>query len=225
MITLYGDRNSPMVRAVILFLKANNVEFTEVTVSLMKGEHKTNANMPSKTVPTLSVTGPDGDPFTLCQSTTILRYLGANHAVDGSWYADQKHRFMIDEFFDLFQAKIFPAMAQCIRNKILYKAFFQKSEPDMTKVSEGLEEFKSVMGFIKSHYLKDKTFMSSNDNLCVGDLLAVCCLEQMKLVDQDLIDEQYGKYFKDVTEKLDGYDDLCKEVRMLPQMLKRAGMM
>ena len=37
-----------MVRAVILFLKANNVEFTEVTVSLMKGEHKTNANMPSK---------------------------------------------------------------------------------------------------------------------------------------------------------------------------------
>ena len=47
----------------------------------------------------------------------------------------------------------------------------------------------------------------------------------MKLVDQDLIDEQYGKYFKDVTEKLEGYDDLCKEVRMLPQMLKRAGMM
>ena len=34
-----------------------------------------------------------------------------------------------------FQAKIFPAMAQCMRNKILYKVLFQKSEPDMTKVS------------------------------------------------------------------------------------------
>ena len=47
-LTLYSDRRSPMVRAVLLFMKANNVEFEEVGIDLMKGEQYTNKNMPSQ---------------------------------------------------------------------------------------------------------------------------------------------------------------------------------
>ena len=102
MLTLYSDRHSPFVRAIVLFLKANNVEFTERKVELMKGEHFGLPELPTKKCPTLIVNDGD-DPLTLCQSTTILRYLATYHTEDGSWYADPKIRFKIDELFDYFQ--------------------------------------------------------------------------------------------------------------------------
>ena len=43
---------------------------------------------------------------------------------------------------------------------------------------------------------------------------------QIKLVDKDLMEEHYGEYYRNVTSKLDGYDDVCMEARMLPENLK-----
>ena len=104
MLTLYSDRHSPFVRAILLFLKANNVDFDERKVVLFKGEHLAMPELPTRKVPTLVVKGSD-NPITLCQSTTILRYLATHHTKDCSWYTDPKIRFKIDEFFDYFQVK------------------------------------------------------------------------------------------------------------------------
>ena len=104
MLTLYSDRHSPFVRAILLFLRANNVEFVEKKVALFKGEHLKLDELPTKKLPTLIVDGGD-DPVTLSQSTTILRYLATYHAEDGSWYTDPKIRFKIDEFFDYLQVR------------------------------------------------------------------------------------------------------------------------
>ena len=44
------------------------------------------------------------------------------------------------------------------------------------------------------------------------------------MVDKDLINGLYGEYINDVTEKLEGYDEICKELWMMPEVLKSAGM-
>merc|ERR1711990_1148242 len=115
MLTLYSDRRSPFVRAILLFLKSNNVEFMERKVNLFKGEHLGLAELPTKKVPTLTVGG--DDPIPLCQSTTILRYLATNHTEDPAWYTEPKIRFKIDELFDYFLGTIQPACFKAIRNK------------------------------------------------------------------------------------------------------------
>ena len=104
-LTLYSDRRSPMVRAVVLFMKANGVDFEEVETDFMKGDHKTNKNIPAQTLPTLMVEGHGQEDSIYSQSTTILRYLGTRHANAESWYSDLQIRFKVDEFFDLFQVE------------------------------------------------------------------------------------------------------------------------
>ena len=41
--------------------------------------------------------------MSLCQSTTILRYLATHYATDSTWYTDPTVRFKIDELFDYMQ--------------------------------------------------------------------------------------------------------------------------
>jgi len=219
-LTLYSDRRSPMVRAVVLFMKANGVDFEEVETDFMKGDHKTNKNIPAQTLPTLMVEGHGQEDSIYSQSTTILRYLGTRHANAESWYSDLQIRFKVDEFFDLFQAKIFPSMRQAMMHTFLFKLVMKMSEPDTKQVEEGIEGVKSAMKFFKTHYLKDQKFMGG-DKICIGDLLAVCCLEQMKLISEQMgteswVKESYGDYFEKVTSTLDGYDEICESFRAFP---------
>ena len=55
MLKLYSDRHSPFVRAVLIFLKSNNVAFEEKKIALFKGEHLKIDELPTKKVPTLVV--------------------------------------------------------------------------------------------------------------------------------------------------------------------------
>ena len=110
----------------------------------------------------------------------------------------------------------------------LFKLVMKMSEPDTKQVEEGIEGVKSAMKFFKTHYLKDQKFMGG-DKICIGDLLAVCCLEQMKLISEQMgieswVTESYGDYFEKVTSTLEGYDEICKSFRAFPQQLKELGM-
>merc|ERR1711973_221136 len=122
-----------------------------------------------------------------------------------------------------FQAKIFPSMRQAMMHTFLFKLLMKMSEPDTKQIEEGIEGVKSAMKFFRAHYLKDQKFMVGK-SVSVGDLLAVSCLEQMKLVAASWVTEAFGDYFKTVTSSLEGYEDICQNVRAWPQQLKEAGM-
>ena len=107
-LTLYSDRISHPVRACLLFLKANGIDFKEETVSILRGVHFNHPQLPTKRLPTLELCEenggkPDPTKMVLCQSTTILRFLATNFCNESSWYTDPKIRFKIDEFLDFFQ--------------------------------------------------------------------------------------------------------------------------
>ena len=104
-LTLYSDRRSPMVRAVVLFMKANGVDFEEVETDFMKGDHKTNKNIPAQTLPALMVEGHGQEDSIYSQSTTILRYLGARHASADSWYSDLEIRYGHEKNQDFYIGK------------------------------------------------------------------------------------------------------------------------
>jgi len=211
-----------------MLLRANKIEFNEVPVSILKGEQKDNPNLPTKTVPTLVVKGPNGDKTTWCQSTAILRYLATEHVRDGNWYSDPKIRLRIDEFFDLFQSRIYPNMSSAIRNRFVYQKNgpngSEANEPDLRMVAISVSCFKEAMDFFKANYLQGQRFMCGN-RICVGDLLAACCLEQIRLVSPRLVEDSFGFYYKKVTSSMEGYDELCKEVRSLPQTLRDMGLL
>jgi len=224
MLTLYSDRHSPFVRAILLFLKANNVDFVERKVFLFKGEQYGLPELPTKKCPTLIVD--EGDhPTTLCQSTTILRYLATYHTQDHSWYTDPKIRFKIDEMFDYFQGTIQPAIFKAIQNKFFFK-FFKQSEPNLALVKEGIAEWKSSMDFFYSHYLKGQTFMCG-DKVCIGDVMIACSIEQMKLlIPEEEVDKLYGVYLKTVADQFKEYHLLgeVSELKTMPETLKEVGL-
>ena len=68
-------------------------------------------------------------------------------------------------------------MKQAVMHTFMFK-LLELPEPDTKQIEEGIEGFKSAMKFFRAHYLKDQKFMVGN-NISVGDLLAVSCLEQV----------------------------------------------
>ena len=57
-----------------------------------------------------------------------------------------------------------------------------------------------------------------------GCFVAISLIFQMKLVAASWVTESFGDYFETVTSSLEGYEDICKNVRAWPQQLKEAGM-
>jgi len=224
-LTLYSDRMSHPVRACLLFLRANNVNFKEQKLNLMKGEHLRHPDLPCQTVPTLICHNSDSsrrqlpEKLVLSQSTTILRFLGANYATKDSWYADPKIRFKIDEFFDFYQCSLNAAVVKGVRNTLFYKVLFKLSEPNKSIVNEALAEYDKAQNLFKDYYLQDKKFIGGTD-ICVGDLLAAMTFEQAKLFAEGQLKTELEDYLKEVSEAVGGYDDLLREIREIPAALK-----
>ena len=158
MLTLYSDRHSHVVRACLLFLKNNDVDFKEEPIVLFKGEHLNHPALLTKTVPTLTYEQPGQEKITICQSTTILRFLGANFAKDDSWYSNPKIRYVIDEYFDYFQSVVNPALMKGVANRVFYRLKFNLSEPNQKLIDEGMEEFKKDSSFRRKKVFPWTTF-------------------------------------------------------------------
>ncbi len=101
-IIVYGDLISQPTRAVLCFLKMNQIphEFKELRV--FKGEHKTEEFKklnPFQKVPTITDTE---NGLNLFESHAILKYLQASREKADHWYpkSDIKKRAKIDEYLD-----------------------------------------------------------------------------------------------------------------------------
>ncbi|CAD7015312.1 unnamed protein product [Ceratitis capitata] len=95
-IILYGLDKSPPVRAVLLTLKALNIDYEYVSVNPLKGEQKTEDYLkknPSHTIPLLEVNGRH-----IADSHAIIAFLASKYGKDDKLYPkDLYQRAVVDQ--------------------------------------------------------------------------------------------------------------------------------
>jgi glutathione S-transferase len=105
---LFADRRGHPSRMCILFFQLNKIQFEEIHVKLLKGEFRTNTELPLQAIPVLKVTNAENHQnhqLILSQSTTILRYCAQKIPnIPENWYypANLEKRAKVDEFMDFF---------------------------------------------------------------------------------------------------------------------------
>jgi len=186
---LFGDRISHPSRACLMLMKSNpGLNFEEKSVSLFKGEQHKLKELPLKQIPVLH----HGDKV-IAQSTTILRYTASNFC-EKFWYEQPNTRFVVDEYFDFWQAAKNPPLLVAVRNACFYKALFNLNEPDQEVIKKAFKEFQAALKVFDKHFLKGGPFIGGSTAITIGDLLAANTLEQAKLVDEKFINGRYGDY-------------------------------
>ncbi|CAG9857918.1 unnamed protein product [Phyllotreta striolata] len=120
---LYGDARSPCVRAVLLTVKALNIDVEYVKMDLGKKEHLTDEYLklnPRHTVPTLEDNG-----FVVWDSHAIMIYLASKYGKNNPIYPDdEQKRAVINQMLFFETGDIFSAHRH-ISYPIIYKGVKQ----------------------------------------------------------------------------------------------------
>jgi len=212
---LFGDRISHPSRACLMLMKSNpGLTFEEKSVSLFKGEQHKLKELPLKQIPVLH----HGDKV-IAQSTTILRYTASNFC-EKFWYENPKTRFIVDEYFDFWQATKNPPLLSAVRNACFYKALFGLNEPDKEAIKKLFKEFQASLKVFDKHFLQGGPFIGGSTAITIGDLLAANTLEQAKLVDEKLINARYGDYLSRCEEKITDYRTIMEGRDILKKLTK-----
>ncbi|PSN54355.1 Glutathione S-transferase theta-1 [Blattella germanica] len=96
---LYGNLMSQPARALLLFLRTNNIPHEFQAVNLAKGEHYTEEYQ--KLNPLMKVPIIDDDGFVLRESVGILRYLCRERKVPDHWYPkESKAQAIVDQYLE-----------------------------------------------------------------------------------------------------------------------------
>jgi glutathione S-transferase len=108
MLKVYGRANSINVMKVMWVVGDFKIPHTREDVGGQFGKTKDDWYVrmnPNSVVPTI-----DDDGFTLWESNSIVRYLGAKHAAGSLWPADAKARADVDRWMDWQLSVLGPAM-------------------------------------------------------------------------------------------------------------------
>lgn len=94
---VYGDELSDPTRAVLAFLKLNNVPYEFVFVNLWKGEQRKPEYL--EVNPLGKVPAIDDDGFRLAESHAIMKYIHATRHLPDHWYpGEPRARAMVDRY-------------------------------------------------------------------------------------------------------------------------------
>lgn len=110
MLKIYGRANSINVMKVMWVVGDFNIPHTREDVGGAFGKTKDDWYVkmnPNSVVPTI-----DDDGFTLWESNSIVRYLGAKHAAGSLWPSDARARADVDRWMDWQLSVLGPAMRE-----------------------------------------------------------------------------------------------------------------
>ncbi|XP_011080977.1 glutathione S-transferase T1-like [Sesamum indicum] len=181
---LYVDRISQPSRAILIFCKANGIEFEEVKIDLAKKQHHfpefAEVN-PMKQVPAIV----HGD-FKLFESHAILIYLAsAFPGVAHHWYpADVQKRAKIHSVLDWHHSNLRRGSVGYIFNTAVALALGLPANPQAA--AEGEELMSASLAKLDSFWLEgDAPFLLGNSKPSIADLALVCEIMQLEFADEE----------------------------------------
>ncbi|XP_057994258.1 glutathione S-transferase T1 isoform X1 [Hevea brasiliensis] len=205
---VYGHRASQPSRAIMIFCKANNIEFEEVTIDLSKGQHKSPEYKeinPMGQVPAII----HGE-LQLFESHAILTYLASAfpgvadhcskqfpiHAKGIQLILSREPRFIlcwtgITQIYAVAQVLHTPY----IFNARLAPVFGLPLNPQAAAEAEKI--LISSLSTIESFWLQDSgTFLLGGNQPSIADLSLVCEIMQLELLDENERNRFLGPYKK-----------------------------
>nr|QHX41450.1 glutathione S-transferase isoform 2 [Halisarca dujardinii]QIZ30875.1 glutathione S-transferase isoform 2 [Halisarca dujardinii] len=170
---LYADFLSQPCRAVGLLLEKEAVPYDMVTVSLIKGENKTNEEF-GRVAPLKQVPAIDDKGFTLFESAAILKYLVRAYNLPSHWYPeDVQKRARVDQYLVWQQGNI--------RNGLFFKKCaapvfgLPVDQAEVDKLEGGL---KAGMQFFQDYFLAGDGPFVCGSEISIADLQAMCQISQ-----------------------------------------------
>jgi len=207
-LTLYIDYLSQPSRAVLAFCIFNKIPHEIKEIRVLKGE--TRSPEYKKINPFGVVPAIDDGGYILYESHAILRYLAKSRKVQNPWYSeDPKQAAVVDAYLDWHHTNTRRAAR-------LFLATNKKLFPQLPFNFDLEEEQKATLYALKmleTHWLKDRKYIASNDNMTIADLAACCELMQL-----DLIRFDFSKF-----PKVKGWMDRLMSTKEMQQTHEKFG--
>ncbi|KAK6130057.1 hypothetical protein DH2020_036184 [Rehmannia glutinosa] len=190
---LYVDRLSQPSRAILIFCKANGIEFEEVKILIGKMQHRSPEFAeinPMKQLPAIV----HGD-FKLFESHAILIYLAsAFSGVADHWYpTDIYKRAKVHSVLDWHHSNLRRGSVGYLFNTRIALAFGLPLDPKAS--AEGEKLLSASLAMIESYWLeKDEPFLLGNSQPSIADLALVCEIMQLEVADEEDRDRILGPH-------------------------------
>ncbi|CAG0881625.1 unnamed protein product [Darwinula stevensoni] len=169
MLKYYFDLLSQPSRAVWIFLRMNNIPHIPCPVALRKDSVEDVV-----------------DWLVVANSVAILRYLCREFPVAEHWYPRNScTQARVDEYMAWQHANTRLNCAMFFQAKWLNPTITGEpaNEEDIQRFQQGMEK---VLTELETVWLKDRHFISTDNDISLADLLAVCELEQPSIAGYDV---------------------------------------
>ncbi|KAL8244902.1 hypothetical protein R6Q59_011160 [Mikania micrantha] len=191
---VYGNRLSEPSRAVIIFCKANGIEFEEIETDILKNQQHSPEYKdinPMRQIPAIV----DGE-LKLFESHAILIYLScAFPQVASHWYPNEIHkRAKIHSVLDWHHSFLRRGAAGFVFNTLLGPLSGIRHYPQVAIQAE--EILLRSLSKLEHSWLKDGPFLAGNTQPSIADLILACEIMQLELLSEKDCNRILSPYVK-----------------------------
>lgn len=200
----YFDLLSQPSRALYMFLEANQIPYTPVMLSLMKGDHlKTDFKDINRfrKLPCIEDNG-----LKLSESVAIMRYLTREKLVPEHWYPkNTQKRAQIDEYLEWQHSNIRLGCSMYAKTKYILPMKGQPANAEQLALFEGI--MKNSLDTFENVWLNHSDRFLFGSEVTIADLLAASEIEQPRIAGFDPCDgrPRIRAYMKDMKKKMHPY--------------------
>ncbi|XP_061163343.1 glutathione S-transferase theta-1-like [Saccostrea echinata] len=188
---LFYDLMSQPSRAVYIFLKANNIPFEAIQIAIRNGDHHKEEY--TRITQFQQVPVIDDNGFVLTESVAILQYLCMKYKLADHWYPlkNPETHARVQEYLNWQHANT--RFHGTMLFRILLRLPQETKQPvNQQEAGEYRKGNMTVVRHLDKYFLKDKKFLCGED-ISIADILAVCELMQLHVIDEDYIIYQNDK--------------------------------